>query len=210
MNRRGFMILGAAGAAAAVMGHTMIPATRGRTIIIGAGIAGLAAAAELRHKGRDVTVLEASAIAGGQARTHSTAWHALAGQSPIVYRSPVLEIDTISSSYGGNGHVRLTLPDRLLTAEHVIVAVPARVLAEGRLTLAGGWPRDKQHALEHLGSAPMPWQGQGSPVRKDLIAALARPLDDRIFFAGEATDAAAPFTLAGALRSGRREARRLG
>ncbi|MEZ7756223.1 FAD-dependent oxidoreductase [Microbacterium paraoxydans] len=40
-------------------------------------------------------------------------------------------------------------------------------------------------------------------------AALAQPVDDRLFFAGEATDDEAPGTVRGALRSGRRAAREL-
>ncbi|RRR69548.1 MAG: FAD-dependent oxidoreductase [Candidatus Viridilinea halotolerans] len=48
-------------------------ARRGRTIVIGAGLAGLAAARELRHNGEDVVVLEARDRIGGRLWT-SSAW----------------------------------------------------------------------------------------------------------------------------------------
>ncbi|PDW04661.1 flavin monoamine oxidase family protein [Candidatus Viridilinea mediisalina] len=48
-------------------------ASKGRTIVIGAGLAGLAAARELRHNGHDVVVVEARDRIGGRLWT-SSAW----------------------------------------------------------------------------------------------------------------------------------------
>src|SRR5215475_2271543 len=58
----GTLVAGLAGSGAAL-------AARKKVIVIGAGIAGLSCAYELKRRGHDVTVLEASGRAGGHVRT---------------------------------------------------------------------------------------------------------------------------------------------
>src|SRR5437588_11813672 len=67
MKRRDMLRLsGAALAGAAAAQNT---GSKKRVIVIGAGIAGLSCAYELRRRGHDVTVLEASGRPGGHVRT---------------------------------------------------------------------------------------------------------------------------------------------
>src|SRR3954453_14545210 len=54
---------------AALAGSGIALASKKKVIVMGAGIAGLACAYELRRRGHDVTVLEASGRAGGHVRT---------------------------------------------------------------------------------------------------------------------------------------------
>ena len=66
MQRREVLKLGGA----ALAGLARSPgATRKKVIVIGAGIAGLSCAYELKRRGHEVTVLEASGRAGGHVRT---------------------------------------------------------------------------------------------------------------------------------------------
>src|SRR5262245_14541894 len=67
MQRRDVLKLGGA---AAVKPMSSVAAMRSKTVIVmGAGIAGLACAYELKRRGHEVTVLEASGRAGGHVRT---------------------------------------------------------------------------------------------------------------------------------------------
>src|SRR3954451_19902974 len=77
LTRRRLVIAGAAGAAAVIAGPDLISAAFGRrdapgpnrAIVVGAGLAGLTAAYELRRAGFDVTVLEARDRIGGRVYT---------------------------------------------------------------------------------------------------------------------------------------------
>lgn len=68
MNSRRTFVVGAA-AAVALGARRLRAATRTDVLVLGAGIAGLRAASLLREEGTNVTVLEASARAGGRMRT---------------------------------------------------------------------------------------------------------------------------------------------
>src|SRR5437867_9045891 len=74
MKRRDMLRIG--GTAMAGLADSMRPSSSGlsastkkRVIVVGAGIAGLSCAYELRRRGHDVTVLEASGRPGGHVRT---------------------------------------------------------------------------------------------------------------------------------------------
>src|SRR5437763_4740622 len=67
MKRR--VVLKAGGTALAALAAPAARAAKKSVIVMGAGIAGLACAYELRRRGHDVTVLEASGHAGGHVRT---------------------------------------------------------------------------------------------------------------------------------------------
>src|SRR5258706_15567786 len=68
MNRRSFL---AAAAAAAVAPATLLRAAEGkrRVVVVGAGLAGLSCAYELRKLGFEVVVLEGQGRAGGRGQT---------------------------------------------------------------------------------------------------------------------------------------------
>src|SRR5215471_11290706 len=67
MHRRDVLKLG--GAAIAGMSTSARSASKKAVIVMGAGIAGLSCAYELKRRGHDVTLLEASGRAGGHVRT---------------------------------------------------------------------------------------------------------------------------------------------
>ena len=75
LTRRGLLGAGAAGAAAGALPGTAAGARRRRTrradvVVVGAGLAGLTAARELRRAGKSVLVLEAQRRAGGRVWNH--------------------------------------------------------------------------------------------------------------------------------------------
>ena len=67
------LFLAGSAASLALSGRAFGQRRGGRAIIVGAGVAGLACAADIQRAGMDVTVLEARAEIGGRART-SRAW----------------------------------------------------------------------------------------------------------------------------------------
>ena len=68
MNRRELLVA-AAGAAAALRAPGAFATSRRRVVVVGAGLAGLVCATELRRAGLDVVVLEGRSVAGGRVRT---------------------------------------------------------------------------------------------------------------------------------------------
>ena len=131
MNRRNFMLLSALTTLIAACGGK-VSSNRSpeRILVIGAGIAGLAAARQLKADGHDVTILEASDRTGGRIKT-SYEWPDIPvdlGASWIhgVRNNPITDLaDTIGAQraatdygnlirYGNNGQALSSQEDREL------------------------------------------------------------------------------------------------
>jgi monoamine oxidase len=69
MNRRDFLTALTAGLPAALAARTLPAQSQRHVIVVGAGLAGLAAASQLRERGWDVSILEARARPGGRVYT---------------------------------------------------------------------------------------------------------------------------------------------
>ncbi len=95
----------------------MTPSSTHKTVVIGAGIAGLAAALRLAHAGRDVTVVEQQSTPGGKMRTvPSVAGPVDAGPTVLTMR-PVFEELFASVGEALSDHVTLT-PLNTLARHH--------------------------------------------------------------------------------------------
>lgn len=109
---------------------------RRRVIVIGAGLAGLAAAWELDHAGYDVVVLEAQMRAGGRVRTlrapFSDDLHAEAGAMSIS------DVDTVTLDYVKRFELPLQQPN---------LAAPRRFRVRGR------WITDPMNTPYELNAA---------------------------------------------------------
>ncbi len=85
-------------------------------IVIGAGIAGLAAALRLAHSGRDVTVIEAHSDVGGKIRTLPTAAGPVDAGPTVLTMRPVFE--ELFASVGERLSDRLDLIPQVILARH--------------------------------------------------------------------------------------------
>ncbi|MEM7704048.1 MAG: NAD(P)/FAD-dependent oxidoreductase [Pseudomonadota bacterium] len=143
LTRRGLLRLGvAAGVAAALPGllvppgyaqSALAPASPGahskRVLVVGAGLAGLAAAHELTRAGHNVTVIEATSRPGGRVRTlrqpfadglYAEAGAMFAGGPHITRYTQELGIDLVPPNSGGGGQpgmVYHVAGQRLITPE---------------------------------------------------------------------------------------------
>lgn len=105
-------------------------------VVIGAGVAGLAAAATLRRHGRDVIVLEASARAGGSAWTERIDGH-LVERGPNTFRIPPA-MGAFLREHGLASRLQKAEPasrERFLVRRGQLVPVPMNVAAFARTPL---------------------------------------------------------------------------
>ena len=116
--------------------------------------------------------------------------------TPLPMRAPLL-----TAWAGGPKAARLTGSSHAKLVDAAAASV-ASVFKEARSQLAAAYVQDWMHDPHSRGGYSYLLVG-GEGAREEL----ATPLDDTIFFAGEATDSEEAGTVAGALRSGIRAAR---
>jgi monoamine oxidase len=159
------------------------PARGKRVIVIGAGLAGLVAAYELREAGHDVMVLEAQSRAGGRVQTirqpFSDGLYAEAG-ALFIPNTHALTLDYVKrfalplQPMSPLGSVRL-----FYVAGRRIVAPPGSDAAwpfnltpdEARLGLAGMWDKYLGSMLDTLGDVTAPdWPAEPSVRSYDAMS----------------------------------------
>jgi oxygen-dependent protoporphyrinogen oxidase len=104
--------------------------------VVGAGVAGLAAAATLRRAGRDVLVLEAGARAGGAAQSERIDGH-LVERGPNTFRVPP-QMAAFAQQHGLDALFEKAQPasrDRFLVRDGRLIPVPMSPLAFARTPL---------------------------------------------------------------------------
>ncbi len=84
-----------------------VPGRTDRVVVVGAGLAGLAAALRLRGAGREVTVVERAGGPGGRAGRVERGGYAL-DTGPSVFTAPEILADTLAA-VGDKLEDRLTL-----------------------------------------------------------------------------------------------------
>ena len=175
-------------------------------VVLGAGLAGLAAARTLQSAGRRVLVLEASTALGGQAR----------GVSGLDW-SPDTLGRGVDVRFGAQAH-QLVLRGRQVvietatgpvTAAGVVVALPPAVVASGQLVIDALSTRQRR-AFDALAAVTPRWKsGSKAAPRTRHVAPLAQ-CDGPIVFAGDRTIVQGFQTADGAVRSGVRAAGMVG
>lgn len=119
-----------------------------RVIIAGGGIAGLSCAYELKKRGHDVTLLEASDRVGGHVRTirMTDALAARLGEC-VRLNSPVTGI-----AHGASG-VTVTYRHadgaQKISADYLVTCMPLTQLRH--IPVRPAWPRAKAHVIRHTG-----------------------------------------------------------
>ena len=136
-------------------------------VVIGAGVAGLAAAATLRRQGREVVVLEAAARAGGSAWSDRIDGH-LVERGPNTFRVPAA-MDAFLHEQGLASRLMKASPssgERFLVRAGRLVPVPMSFLAFARTPLLtrGG----KLRLLAE------PFQRAGDPTGESVAAFAKR------------------------------------
>ena len=119
--------------------------------------------------------------------------------TPLPMRAPLL-----TCWAGGPKAARLTGSSTAKLVDAALASVEAVLGKKVRAELAAAYVQDWRHDPHARGAYSYLLVG-GEGAREELAA----PLDDTIFFAGEATDSEEAGTVAGALRSGIRAARQV-
>lgn len=167
IGRRAFLRRAAVGAAALAAGCRTQP--RVEVVVVGAGMAGIAAAAELVRAGRDVVVLEARARPGGRVLTLRTPFadglHAEAGA--VFVPEGHHETERVAREHG----VALVEADRRRGASAVYHVAGRRVEIQPREPVA--WPTELGLAPAERGLPP------GALLRRYTTPALDRLGDPR-------------------------------
>jgi monoamine oxidase len=152
-----------------------------RVLVVGAGLAGLAAADELSRAGMDVTVLEARAEPGGRVRTlrapfadglYAEAGALLVPETHHLVRAYVARFDLtlIPVVPRPGGELYQVRGRRLRVADGVEPAWPFDLTAAERaLGLAGLWQRYVVSALDEIGDPASPGWPSPSLARYDAM-----------------------------------------
>jgi polyamine oxidase len=166
-------------------------------IVIGAGLAGLAAAHRLRTAGATVTVLEASDIVGGRVREDQSlggpvnlgaGWLHGRDQSPMVALDPALRSDPWSWEHGpvyaiGSGRV----PDSIVNAASNTYNAMEKRLANARAAAIVGDAvgPSLRAALNESAATGMERTVLAAWWRAEFENLLAAPIDDLSFVHGD-------------------------
>jgi len=153
-------------------------------IVVGGGLAGIAAALELKAHGREVLLVERDATLGGKAGTFATEWGdfplgptSFNGRHPAFWRLLKhlgLEAEALPLSAGSQA--RFIVRDHRLTA---IRPNPLSVLTTGALTF-----KDKLAlAVDLVGSRRSPAVEEDESLDTFLARRFGRPLTDHFFAA---------------------------
>jgi oxygen-dependent protoporphyrinogen oxidase len=144
-----------------------LPSSAGRVVIVGGGIAGLAAAYDLRRAGVDCTIFEKRPKLGGVIETLT--WEDClleCGPDSFISAKPeaaalIKELGLESEIIGSNDHQRTTyilkLGRLVPLPEGVMMIVPTRVMPMVRSPLLG-WGTKLGMALELFRRRPTPYQ----------------------------------------------------
>ena len=128
-------------------------------------------------------------------------FHSPAAPFPTFWTPLPMQAPLLTAWAGGPKAARLTGASRAKLVDAALRSVES-VFGEVRSGLAAAYAQDWMHDPHSRGGYSYVLVG-GEGAREEL----ATPLDDTIFFAGEATDSEEAGTVAGALRSGIRAAR---
>ena len=176
-----------------------------RVVVIGAGVAGLAAAQSLRLAGIATVVLERASVAGGRAQRHSP------GLVSRLTRGVELRLNCAVSrvAHTAKGAV-VWSGDGPFDCHAVVVTLPVAVL-QRQWVRVDGLEAGRQAAIQRLAAAQRAWlDGDRMLANRRDVDTLAAPLGDRVYFAGDAVCWDGLFTTRAAQRSGHAAAARIG
>jgi monoamine oxidase len=184
VDRRSFLAL----TGTALLPHAAARRLRPRVIVIGAGLAGLAAAWELTQAGAEVTVLEARQVPGGRVRTlrapfadglygEAGALHVPDSHHLVRRQAEELGLRLVAIAPRPAGELYYVRGRRIVVGGDTGESWPLDLTPEERtLGLAGMWARYVGPALDEIGDPTTPgWPGPAlAPYDGMTMAELLR------------------------------------
>jgi oxygen-dependent protoporphyrinogen oxidase len=153
-------------------------------VVVGGGLAGLAAALELQAKGRRVLVVEQASVLGGKAGTVVTA-HGEFPSGPTSFNGRHPSFWRLLKLLGLEGQAEALAPSsqaRMIVRDHALETIkpnPFSVLTTGALTLGDKFAL----ARDFLGTKKAPAAGEDESLDTFLERRFGRALTDRFFAA---------------------------